>query len=144
VGLGAALRVVIADADTRFADRLEAELREAAGLTCVGRASSEAELVELVDSISPDLAFVDRDTSWAEPAARRILDRDAPPRLFLLSAEPEPVPAPGVSGYIAKNEDAAEVAGFVAALCPLTSRAVDPSDVDDDPAWAQAGALDAS
>ena len=55
------LRVLVADGDTSFVDRLETAFRYRTGLAFVGRASTGDEAFELAMSESPDMAFVGLD-----------------------------------------------------------------------------------
>jgi DNA-binding NarL/FixJ family response regulator len=119
------IRVVVADADAGFGDRLEEDLLQRAGLVVAGRASTADDAFDLVRSETPDIAFVALDMPGAAAAAKRILDlTPTPPRVVLMSSDAEQTrPMGGASAYFTKDDGAPAVAAVVAALSMLSGRA---------------------
>jgi DNA-binding NarL/FixJ family response regulator len=119
------IRVVVADADAGFGDRLEEDLLHRAGLVVVGRASTADDAFDLVRNETPDIAFVALDMPGAAAATKRILDlTPTPPRVVLMSSDAEHTRSMGeVSAYFTKDDSAPAVVAVVAALSMLSGRA---------------------
>jgi DNA-binding NarL/FixJ family response regulator len=129
--------VLVAHGDASIGDRIGEALQKRAGLSFVGCASTGDEALDLVMSASPNVAFVSHDMPGAAAATLRILSMSqTPPRVVLMSSEVSSpsrsnglesdgeIPGlPGVSGYLARSDDALDVVDVVAALSPLVARA---------------------
>jgi DNA-binding NarL/FixJ family response regulator len=128
VAQGAGLSVLVADADTSFADRIADLFSEPEGGACVTRASTMGEAVDVLLLDPPDLAFVAADL----PDVSAIMEyiHDVTPGLPCVVLRNEAAGSPisdvaapsdmcravGISAYIKKSEDAPEIIGVVAAL----------------------------
>jgi ActR/RegA family two-component response regulator len=128
VAQGPGLSVLVADADTSFADRIADLFSEREGGACVTRASTMGEAVDVLLLEPPDLAFVAADLRDASAIMAYIHDVTPGLPCVVLRNEAAGSPtsdvaAPGnmcpavrISAYLAKSEDAPEIIGVVAAL----------------------------
>jgi DNA-binding NarL/FixJ family response regulator len=104
------LRILICDDDERLASAIEAILDDDGRFVCIGRASSGAEAVQLVEAEAPDIVLMDIGMPGLDgiDATRAIRDRDAGQHVVIYTGSDEyddvaRADAAGASGFLHKS-----------------------------------------
>jgi DNA-binding NarL/FixJ family response regulator len=104
------LRILICDDDERLAAAVESTLEDDGRFVCVGRASSGAEAVQLVEAEAPDIVLMDIGMPGLDgiDATRAIRDRDAGQHVVIYTGSDEyddvaRADAAGASGFLHKS-----------------------------------------
>ncbi len=104
------MRVLVVDDQAAFLRAMSAVVQETPGFEVAGAASSGEECLVVASDLLPDLVLMDVNLPGMDglEATRRLLERDCPPVVLLLSTYDEDagerfVAECGASGYVTKS-----------------------------------------
>jgi DNA-binding NarL/FixJ family response regulator len=104
------VRVLVVDDQAAYLRAMTSVVRETAGFEVVGEASSGEESLVVASAVRPDLVLMDVNLPGIDglEATRRLLGRDRPPVVLLLSTYDQDAGAQflaesGASGYVTKS-----------------------------------------